>query len=440
MKKVLLGLFSLFMAVNLSYAQPTGSKALKKANRALGSFNIDPANNSEKLLTAKELIDVAMQDAEMQASAKAWLAKGEIYNEFARYESQMLVKDPKYKSIAPTAAFGAHEAFEKALGMAEKKYRKKDALKGMLATITELNNLGAALYGKKDFAKSHDAFSAVLDIHKVLKENDMKSVLDLEDDMNNQLYITGVSALYANKLMEAKPHLKKLYDAKYDKPAVYEGMFKIALEEGKEDEAVATLTTGRELFPDDLSLLYAEINYYLKAQKMEVLVDKLKGIIAKDPDNVALYATLGQVYDKLYQKAEEAGNEAEAKTNFDNALSYYEQALAKDDQFFNAMYSIGALYYNKAANIAKGMKALEDDYSKAGMRKYEAKKAEVFAMFDKALPSFQKAEALNPNDINTLSAIKEIYAKKDNLEMTNEFKARIENVQAGKSNEAYYKN
>ena len=114
--------------------------------------------------------------------------------------------------------------------------------------------------------------------------------------------------------------------------------------------------------------------------------------------------------------------------------------IVVDDKYVDAVYSIGALYYNKAASTTKEMKALEDDYSPAGTRKFEAKKAEMMGFFDQALPHFQRAETLNPNDRNTLIALKEIYARKDDLEKTKEFKTRLDNITNEIDNKSYFGN
>ena len=115
--------------------------------------------------------------------------------------------------------------------------------------------------------------------------------------------------------------------------------------------------------------------------------------------------------------------------------------MAKDPKYFDAIYSIGALYYNKAAAMTKELITLEGDYSKDGMKKYEAMKVKVFAEFDEALPFFEKAESLNPNDANTLIALKEIFARKDDLATSGEFKDRLDKVQGGGKNDtSYFKN
>jgi len=81
---------------------------------------------------------------------------------------------------------------------------------------------------------------------------------------------------------------------------------------------------------------------------------------------------------------------------------------------------------------------LADDYSKEGLKKYDALKEKVNGEFDKALPYFQKAEKVDPNDLNTLIALKEIYARKNDLELSNEFKNRIDRAQSDDKNPTSY--
>lgn len=44
-------------------------------------------------------------------------------------------------------------------------------------------------------------------------------------------------------------------------------------------DALKYLNAGRSRFPDDTGLLYAEINYYIKEGKLDVLIDKLKKLL-----------------------------------------------------------------------------------------------------------------------------------------------------------------
>jgi tetratricopeptide (TPR) repeat protein len=281
-------------------------------------------------------------------------------------------------------------------------------------------------------------FEGVLKIHDVLKQNAEESSLDEGTAYNDQLYITGLAALNAEKLADARPYFQKLYEAKSDKPAVYEALYRIASEENIES-AYVYLEEGRRLHPDDVSLLFAEINHFLRINKLDALISKLQAAIEKEPGNISLYSTLGNVYDNLYQREFEAGNKAKSEEYFQQALSYYNQALGRDPQYFDAIYSIGALYFNRAAVLTKEQIAL--GVSAADQKRFDELAGLINADFEKALPYFKQCEQINPNDQNTLIALKEIFARKNDFTVSGEFKTRLEKVQAGGKNEtSYFKN
>ena len=67
-------------------------------------------------------------------------------------------------------------------------------------------------------------------------------------------------------------------------------------------------------------------------------------------------------------------------------------------------------------------------------------KNEINTLFDQALPYFQKAESLDANDMNTLIALNEIYARKEDETLSPEFKKRLDTVKAGGKNaKSYFK-
>lgn len=442
MKKIFLSCLSLILVLGSVQAQ-TGKKALGKASKAIQAFNLDQSNTA-KLQEAVDQIAVAEKDAETAGTVKTWLKKGEIYGVIATQITNVKTVGIGDLSALPQVdrpAYNSFMAFEKAFGMAEKKYEKKDALKGLAMAQGTLSNLGIYAYDEQKYDVAYENFSSVLKAHDILKANGGDSALDASpEQLNEQKYITGLAALNANKTSDASKLFQDLYKANYDKAAIYEALYKIESENSSAADAYQYLEAGRKKYPDDVSLLFAEINHFLKLNKLDVLISKLEMAIEKEPDNMSLYATLGNVFDNLYQKAAADGDGAKADEYFKKALERYNQALAKDPKYFDAIYSIGALYYNKAAAMTKELVALEGDYSKEGLKKYEAMKEKVFTQFDEALPFFKKAEKLNPNDANTLIALKEIFARKDDLATSNEFKSRLEKVQAGGKNDASYFN
>jgi len=433
MKKLILGFLSLLLIVVSVQAQDLKSE-LKDAQKAFNRFNLDQANNKGDLKEAKAAIDRALATGEGQSSAKAWNTKGDIYNEIANQIiaiRQLGLGDESELPQVDNPALEAYQAYEKGLELAEKKFETKDALKGLQNVQPMLSNLGVYMYEEQKYDEAYSSFNGVIGAHETLKASGEDSSLDDPAEMNNQMYITGLAALNANKTAEAKPYFMQLYEQEYDKPLVYEAMYKIASDEESPEAAYRFLETGREKYPDDVSLLFADINHALKTNQLDLLITKLESAIEKEPNNVTLYTTTGNVYDQLYQKARQDNDQAKADEYFDKAKSYYEKGREIDPKNFDAIYSLGTLYYNRAAGMTQELNKLADDYSQEGIKKYEALKEEMFDQFNKALPYFKECEMLNPNDVNTLIALKEIYAREDKLEISNAFKERLETVQGG---------
>ena len=431
MKKILF-LFLLFGLLN-TQADAQGMKDVKKAAKNLGLFRLDPQANGDKIKEAKNLIDAASSSEEVQSEYKYWFTRGEIYNELATKESNMTAVNPNYTVKDRTLGIVALEGFRKALSLADKKYKKKDVLAVLPECANSLNNFGYQAFSAKDFMSAYRCFNAVIGVNKLLQDNGAEGIFQNDNDRLNGIYLAGLSASQTGGKADCIPYYEQLRTAGLEGdeekgPAVYIGLYN-AYSEKDPEKAEEVLIEGRKLFPNETSMLFQEINLYLRKGKLAELIGKMELALEKEPDNISLYTTFGNVYDRLREKKMEEGDEKGANEYEDKAMNYYEQALAKDSDNFIANYSIGALYYNQAAKLSKEMNALANDYSKAGTQKYNAKKAEMESFFDKALPYFEKADAANPNDLSTLNALKEINARKDNFDKSKEYKQRIEALQ-----------
>ena len=441
MKKVLLPLMTLLVFAGALNAQDAAA-AFKEAKKAFGKYKLEEnqEKQAELLQTARQNIDIATADASTigeKERFKLWETKSSIYNNIAQSEINQKVLKPDYKFAVPTAASDGFAAVNSALEVSEKKWQKKLALDALFENANHLINFGSLLYGDGDYAGAYGSFKKVLEARKMLVENGKNEFLPTDEEYQDQIYTTALSASAAGEADAAKAYYTQLYEMEYQKPAVYNGLF-MATVDDDETKALEILENGRQKFPEDEGLLVSEINHYLKVGKLNELVSKLEKAIETDPSNVSYISTLGQVYDNLQQREMEAGNADKANEYTESAMKYYNMALEQDPGFFQAIYNLGALYYNKAAILNKEMIALDGDYSKTGLAKFEAKKKEVLDMFNIALPYFKDAEKLAPSDIGTLTALKEIYARTDDFETSNEFKNRLEKIQQGETIETSY--
>jgi len=100
----------------------------------------------------------------------------------------------------------------------------------------------------------------------------------------------------------------------------------------------------------------------------------------------------------------------------------YLKAISVDPKYFDALYNLGAFYYNIAADKIKAANAL--DLSK--QKEYDALVKDASIWFNKSLPYFERGLEQQPNDASTLIALKEVYAQLNNPTKSAEYKKRYD--------------
>lgn len=438
MKNYLIVLAVALFAVLSSSAQQDGLALAKNASKALGMYNTDNATHAAKLEEAMSLIEMALKTPEAQALASAWITKGDIYN-------NRLQRDASKKSLDDNAVFTgdndalvSYESYKKGYTLSQLSYEKSDCLKGMMQVQASLINIGVTKYEKSEFEKSFLSFRAAIESHDLLKANGQKSLLDDPKQLESQWYVSGLAATQANRCNDAIFFYNKLYKAGTDKPEVYEGLYNCKLQMGDNASAEKLLEEGRKKFPENPGLLFAEINFFMKTGRLTEVTASLEDAIKLEPNNIGLYNALGNVYDNLSQLALKENDAPKAMAYFDKAKKCYTDVLMKDAKNMDASYALGAMYYNKAALLTQQMNALPGDFSQAGLQKFKAMQSEIMALFDVALPYFKKSESIDPNDLNTLIALVEIFARKEDELTSKEIKKRFEIVRGGGKNSSSY--
>jgi len=408
MKKGLI-LFLSFFLVSAGLHAQAYKKQLKNLGKNVAKYNKDPEKNAAKMDEAMTLLDEVMAMDGAKSDPKVLNAKGKLYNSVINTEIIGNLTDPTKTLTTPDAAIMAYNAFSDALSNAgDDKGAKKDALKGLTDVQRHLDNVGIIHYNAKEYKKSFANFSKVIMLHDALPANGGKSMMADDVALEDKLYITAAVGLYGEELEAATPYFEKLYAMDSDEALVYEGLYKIKNE-------VKYLDEGRTKFPSDKGLLFAKINHELTAGNLDAAKTSLEAAIKEDPENVTVYVTAGSVAEKIGDK--------------EAALKYYNQGLEIDPANFDATYSIGAMHYNEAAAMTEDINTYANDFSKAGTTKYNDLKKTMDAKFDVALPFFLKAEGLNSKDLNTLIALKEIYARKNDMTKAGEYKTKIEAAQ-----------
>ncbi|HQU40485.1 MAG TPA: tetratricopeptide repeat protein, partial [Chitinophagales bacterium] len=106
---------------------------------------------------------------------------------------------------------------------------------------------------------------------------------------------------------------------------------------------------------------------------------------------------------------------------FSEAVGAYRKAIDINPGNFDNYLNLGALYYNTAIEINKKMINLPLDADK----EYAELESRRNELYKEALPYFEKALEIDPENIPTMQALKEIYAKTNNFEKMKEIKAKL---------------
>ncbi len=437
MKKIILSLLAIGMLSNAALAQDPAAD-LKAAKKAYRNYTDDPSD-IKNIETAREKIDAALKtDAllnDPKQATKALVTRLEIYNELVKSEyiglAAAQAAKQKYEYKYPTAPLAGAEAFLKLVNFATaSKGEKKDAVESVTSIADILMRVSYTNYEKQKYADCFTGFGRLLDVKKAADAIGANKILENKELAADILFYTGLAAFQAENYEKAVEYLqqsaKNDYKSQNGDGAVYHYMSQAYAKMKQNDKSLEIMNEGRKKYPADQSLIYDAINYYIGINQLDKLSDILEDAISKDPKNKTLYYVKGKMFEGLVESYGKEGKKEDAAKAKADAEIYYTKALDFDAKYFDALYSLGALNYNKAAAISGEMKNL--GMSKADQKRFDELDVEMKKLFDVALPFFERAEAVNNTDIGTLTALKEIYTKKSDFAKSGEYKKRIEGL------------
>ena len=335
------------------------------------------------IVKAKENIDDSFSDSSMNSWSKAWLVKGDVYRTI--FEQKDAHKD--LYSATPNTLSIAKESYIKAFNT-EEKPKKKAAIKEPLHSVgIYFYNEGIGAFQANNWKSAYTDFKNALDISNFLYDNKLTNVID------TQAYnVVMLSAFNTQNFDEAEKAGEKLLSLGDNREVVYTVLIDTYKQKGENEKYEKTIDAARKAYPDNLDILYREINLYLANNRLEELEDKLKQAIKLAPNNPSLYQALANVYDK--------------KGNREEALSLYDKAIEIDPQYKDAYINKASLYNNDANKIIEQMNNTSDN------NKYDQLKAQRDDIFkNKMLPLLLKAYKIDSKNQNVIKALKEIYAR-----------------------------
>jgi tetratricopeptide (TPR) repeat protein len=396
MKQVLLTM-GLCLAVSAAFAQ---KKAVSEAER----ISKDPKPDFNE---ARTQIKGAMENSETKNDAKTWYVAAQVEDtQFSAENTKLLLGQQPNEPVMYEALRASLPYFKKAYeldllpnekGKVKSRYAKN--IKSTLAAnhIYYLNG-GAYYFEQREYKKACDFFDQYLEISDLPF---FKGEKVAERDSNFMIvqFYAGVSATQVEDNEFAIKNLKRAKDTPYRQCDVYQ--YICSEYEIIKDTAnmIKTLEEGYALFPDTSYFILNLINLYIAGDHNEKAVNLLTTAIAKDPGNGQLYHAMGSVYErgfKVYGQAE----------------IYYKKQVEIESESTIALSNIGRIYYNQGVNKLGEANLIQDP------KRYNEEKAIAKDFFQKALPYFQKAHQLDPDDTEFMIALRGIYY---NLDMGKEF-------------------
>ncbi|MCB9185661.1 MAG: hypothetical protein H6601_02825 [Flavobacteriales bacterium] len=374
-----------FMVVLLMSASVLGQPSKRtSANNYLGYGELD---------NAMEAIEPTITHEKTMSDPKTWFFRGKIYQ--AIYET----KDEKYKSLHPNPLQVAVESFLKCMELDDKNFHTETALQYLDIEGKQFVNEGITRYNAKDYASALAAFENTIKITQIeqIKRTDSLAI-----------YYAGACAEQTGDVEKAEKYYRQAIAIGYKAEMAYVRLERMFAAAGQDDKAFEVLKEGRQAFPNNQTMVTDEVNVYLKQDKHAEAMKALEVALQGEPNNASLHFAYGFVNDRMAAKEIEAnpqGGDAYDKY-IQGAEKSYAKAVELDDSNFDAVYNLGALYFNQAVKMQEAANMIDDT------KKYEAAKADADKIFEKSLPILEKAYTINPDDKGVLMSLKQLYYRK----------------------------
>jgi len=390
------------MNIILVSALNAQKKNINAAWRALTDYQstLNDKPDVNYLNKAKENIDIAIQNPETKEDAKVLTYHSQIYYELFKY----------YQSHSESGV-NPHDYLNTAI---QSFYTLKDK-HPKVASTPEIQNHGIMLLNAsnqeavKSFNdKKYQDASQFFYQHYILQ----KKIFNTVD--TSGLFNAFVSAYKSNDAHKISAYAQELMEINADNTKLYQLLYNFYQQKKDSSNALQTLQKGRSKFPNDLTLLNLQTDYYISHKQYSAAIDNLHQLIKQDSTNALFLLTLGNLYDNLANQKMAQKNYSDTTENlFKNAIQNYLKSYRLKDKLdnenlFTLNYNIGAYYTNYGLfYYNKKMKEFKITDLSQKQKEVEEKRKEYTQM---GLPYLKEAENIKPNDNTVITALYRVYA------------------------------
>jgi len=185
------------------------------------------------------------------------------------------------------------------------------------------------------------------------------------------------------------------------------------IEEKRTADFDALIKVARAKFPANDDLLKLELQAYLDREDFAGAIAKLDEALTKEPNNPLYLYNAGFLY---HQKLK----------NTAKGIEYYQKAIAADEKYVDAIYMLGLVYIDESNKFVEQINALPRNATQKQFDELDKKKN---AELQKALSYFERSYKVNPKDLSTLEALREVYYKLSKYEDVKRVAAEISALQ-----------
>lgn len=308
--KILLSLGLIVFGTVFSFAQP---------NNVITAYM---QLQEKQLDDARSYINKASEHVKTKEQAKTWYYRGKIY--MAIYSD--IIQGNDIYNIAPeNALLEASTSFEKATGMNTDRIDENQLRREYQITANYLLNEGVSKYNDKDFTTAARLFKKTVDVQK-----------DFEIVDSLAMYNVALASEKAGDMDQALTYYLECGRIGYNADVAFQSAALIYRNQGNTEGSLEVLDEGLAQDPNNVSLLITKINTLLAIDDFDGALFTIDQALVQMPDNPDLHYSRGTLLEVSDKK---------------QAMIAYKKAIELKPDHVNALYNLGAAYYNNAVEL-----------------------------------------------------------------------------------------
>ena len=253
--------------------------------------------------------------------------------------------------------------------------------------INDLQKEAITDYNDSAYVDAVKKFEQILEIYEMSVFHSDDSFIDTAI-----IYNCGLAALNAEQFGKAIKYFKQTSQLGYNPEASYIWSAKAYKNKKDSLNALETLKEGFSIYQNDVGIMNELIQILLELDSRDEAIKYLDIAIKNSPD-VNYYLIKGDLCKK--------------NGDDENAINFYEEALAIKPENIMALYNLGVIYYNRGVKQVElaGKVPINDE---AAYQK-EIDKSRIW--WGKSLPYIEKCHHLDPSDVTIIETLKTLYLR-----------------------------